>query len=130
MANYTTSNYNPRQALRVSNVVTNRVLIATNQNLVAGNVLGIVTASGKAIISLPGASDGSQVPYGVVLTPINTTSTGYNADTACEIMVAGSVDYASLLPNVGWTQDTLRLAFKPQGIHVINSALSTTQGVI
>lgn len=49
-------------------------IIGTGANLVAGAVLGQITASKKWILSTPGASDGSQVPKAVLITPAAAAS--------------------------------------------------------
>lgn len=42
--------------------------------LAAGAVLGQITASGKYILSAPGAADGSQTPVAVLIVPVDATS--------------------------------------------------------
>ena len=51
-----------------------RGTLISGQNLVAGNVLGKITTSGKYTSYLPGAADGSQVVAGVLLANTNATS--------------------------------------------------------
>lgn len=43
-------------------LVARKVTIAAGQNLVRGAVLGKVTATGKYVLSLPDATDGSETP--------------------------------------------------------------------
>jgi len=51
------------------------ITIASGAGVVAvGTVLGKVTASGKYIVSAPGASDGSQTPAALNLYPVDATS--------------------------------------------------------
>lgn len=44
------------------------ITVASGADLKIGSVLGKITASGKYVISLPGASDGSQTPAAVLVT--------------------------------------------------------------
>lgn len=66
-------------------VVTLPATLITGQNLVAGTVLGRITASGKYTGWTAGAADGSQVGAAVLCHDIDATA----ADKACEVYVAG-----------------------------------------
>lgn len=48
------------------------VIVAPGQNLVLGQVVGEVTATGQIVALQPAASDGSQIAIGINLTPIVT----------------------------------------------------------
>jgi len=52
---------------------TRKVVIASGQNIIAGTVLGKITASGKYITSLSAAADGSQTPDFVAATDVDAT---------------------------------------------------------
>lgn len=52
----------PKQLLADGDYTTRKVTILSGQNLKAGAVIGKITASGKYILSLSAASDGSQTP--------------------------------------------------------------------
>jgi hypothetical protein len=54
------------------------VTVISGQTLVAGAVLGKITASGKVTLIAPAASDGSEVAYGILLAPVDASA----ADTA------------------------------------------------
>lgn len=54
--------YNPKNILAGGTYTTRKVTILSGQNLVAGAVLGKITASSKHILSLSAAADGSQTP--------------------------------------------------------------------
>ncbi len=106
----------------VGDFKTNSYTILTNNNIPAGTPVGIVTASGKVIASKSDVSDGSQNPIGITPIAINTTSTGYNADTVADIIVeAECVDYSLLnVTGLVWTKDTLRNALATRNIHIKN----------
>lgn len=50
------------------------VVVVTGQNLVAGQVVAKITASGKWMILTPGASDGSQNAAGILYGAVNATA--------------------------------------------------------
>lgn len=50
------------------------VTVISGQNLVIGTVVGKITASGKLTILAPGAADGSQVAYGVMVAPVDASA--------------------------------------------------------
>lgn len=123
---YTSSNLTLSLPFVLGEFHTNAYTILTNNNIPAGTPVGIITASGKVIASASGASDGSQNPIGISLFPINTTSTGYNADTVQSIIVqAELIDYAQLnVTGLTWTFDTLRNALATRNI-IIKNLLSS-----
>lgn len=57
------------------------VVVAQNQTLAAGTVLGKVTASGQYVILAPAAADGSQTAAGISLNKV-TTGAGQTAEAA------------------------------------------------
>lgn len=125
-ASYTkTTVSNFRTTIRARNYTTMPVTLLTGQNLVLGDVVGIVTASGKAIKSLPGASDGSEVPVGIL--PIAADASA--ADLPVEVIASGEVDFNSLATTT-WTEANLRLALQDRGIVLYNSSEDSSEGVV
>jgi hypothetical protein len=61
------------------------VTVSSGQNLVVGSVVGIVTATGKAKLLTPAATDGSQTAVGVLAVDVDATS----ADTKGVIIARG-----------------------------------------
>ena len=59
--------------------------LITGQNLVRGQIVGRITASGKLTECDNGAVDGSDVPVGIMVHDIDATA----ADKTCQIYVAG-----------------------------------------
>jgi hypothetical protein len=125
-ASYSTTDLSLDLPFVLGKIVTNSYTILTNNNIPAGTPVGIVTASGKVIASKSDVSDGSQNPIGITMFPINTTSTGYNADTVADIIVqAELIDYARLnVTGLVWTQETLRNALATRNI-IIKNLLSS-----
>lgn len=54
---------------------TQAIEVAQSQTLLRGTVVGKITASGYLAACDHTASDGSEVPYGVMVEPVTTTST-------------------------------------------------------
>ncbi|CBA14756.1 head decoration protein [Xanthomonas albilineans] len=77
-------------------------ILASGENLQAGTVLGVITASGKYTILAPAATDGSQNAGGILLSTTNATA----ADTAVVVVErAAEVKAAALIWPAGITTD-------------------------
>lgn len=88
--------------------------VLTNQVLVKGSVMGVVTASGKLKLSASAAGDGSEVPVAILMEDLDTTG----ADKAFQLMVEGYVNETALTFGAGHTADTCRHALRAQGIYL------------
>lgn len=125
-ASYTkTAIANFRNPLALRNHTTSPLTVLAGNSLLVGDVVGVVTASGKAIKSLPGADDGSEVPVGIV--HIATDATAADVDT--EVVSSGEVDAEGLTANT-WDALKLRLALQDKGIILYNSNEDTSEGVV
>jgi len=92
-------------------VMTSGAVIGTAADLTRGAVLGRVTASGKYILSLAAANDGSQIPAAILLTDAAAAS----ADAEGLILLSGEVDAARLSFGTGHTAATVEAAFRAAG---------------
>jgi hypothetical protein len=96
-------------------VTWNGILI-TGQNLKRGAVVGKITASAKLTLSLSASSDGSQVPYGVMLDDYDATA----ADAAnVGVIVKGEVNENALILGTGHTLATIREGLRDQGLYLV-----------
>ena len=88
--------------------------LITGQNLTMGAVLGRIAASGKLNLSDEGVSDGSEVPFAILLEDCDATS----ADKGCPILLAGVVNEGAL--NFGGTNDAdaVRDVLRSGGIYL------------
>ncbi|GAB5451829.1 MAG: hypothetical protein Hals2KO_21570 [Halioglobus sp.] len=99
LANSTTEAYSPDSFVQGGELVTDHETISTGQTIAKYSPLGRVTASGEVIESLPGASDGSQVPIGIAVHDIDTT-----AGAADHPVYKGGVFNADLVAwDASWT---------------------------
>lgn len=73
-------------------VVTGAVTVLDGEVLVRGSVVGLVTASGKAVLLDKDATDGSQNPYGVVLTAASPSG----ADGTTSVALSGEFTSSEL----------------------------------
>ena len=91
--------------------------IAGGQVLAMGSVLGAVTATGKLILSLAAAVDGSQVPIAILVEDLDTTQNG-NADVNHSVYVEGKFNETALVYGTGHTANTCRLPLRNVGIYL------------
>ena len=99
------------------NTVTDGGVLSSGENLVAGDLLGKVTATGKLLLSLSAASDGSEVPYCVLGSDVDATS----ADTACPIILGGEINSDSVTFGTGHTAASTKDALRGLGIFLKTS---------
>jgi hypothetical protein len=79
----------PRQLVRITvqgNQVANQVGATTPTTLLSGSCLGIITATGKAVLVNSAATDGSQVLAGILRDPVETAA----GDVAAVMYLTGS----------------------------------------
>lgn len=81
-------------------------VIKAGQNLAVGSVLGLATSggdAGKLKLVTAAAVDGSQNPWGILTEPVDTSSTGTNADTGFSVAVSGTFNINALIVGAGIT---------------------------
>lgn len=112
MATY--PSFNPT-ALRAGDfpMISRPVTILTGQNLKRGAVLGVVTASGKYVLSASAASDGSQAPIAVLAADVDTTTVA--GDQVAPAYFTGEFADLMMTFGTGHTQATVDLAFATRG---------------
>ncbi|MBU1080914.1 MAG: head decoration protein [Spirochaetes bacterium] len=96
-------------------VITDSVTILTGQGILTrGTVLGKITASGKYIKSLSGASDGSQTPACILAETVDATS----ADAPAVVYLSGEFSGAALILGTAHTIATVKAAFRALSIFI------------
>ncbi len=98
-------------------LVTDTGICSTGQVLARGALVGIVTASGEYILSLPGATDGSQNPCGVVAKAVDATA----AATNTVIYQTGEFDDSVVIFGAGHTAASTKVALAAKGIFLKTS---------
>lgn len=100
---------------------TRGVTIASGEGaLTRGTLLGIVTASGKAVLSLAAASDGSEVPTCILGEDVDATS----ADVDSFAYVAGDFNEGEMTFGTGHTADSVRDGLRERSIYLNNPIVS------
>jgi hypothetical protein len=88
------------------------VVIASGQNLTRGAALGEITASGKFILSLSAAADGSQVIRAILLDDCNASA----ADQRALVAFTGEFNPAKVVFGTGHTSASTDQACRDRGI--------------
>lgn len=115
MADMTTTPHQPRQLLagdfprRFATVT-----ILEGQSLDAGAVLGEITASGKFILSLSAAEDGSEDPSVVLWEDVDAS----DGDVEAEVLLCGDVLASALTVGTGHTVASVRKALRPLSLFI------------
>ena len=94
-------------------VTAKRTVVSGAGALVAGSVLGKVTADGKLRLSLAAATDGSEDVYAVLAEDIDATS----ADKDATVYLSGEFRAAGLTLGTGHTAASTRDAARALGIY-------------
>ncbi len=89
------------------NVLTNKGTLITGQNLTAGTVLGRITASGKLTKADQDATNGSELPVGILVHDVDASS----ADKDCIYYYSGEFNGALLTWDAGFTTALQKSAF-------------------
>lgn len=93
--------------------------------LMAGSVLGAVTATGKLVLSTAAAGDGSQVPVGILAEDVNAYDfAGSALDVGAPVYVQGMFNETALVFGTGQTITLLRAALKSLGLFTMAPGFS------
>lgn len=96
-------------------LVTEGGTIASGQTLTRGAVLGKITASGKLVLSLSAAEDGSQTPYAILADDeVNASA----ADAGATWYLTGQFNAANLTIGTGHTAASIRAGLRSLGIFI------------
>lgn len=92
--------------------------IKGGQTLVAGSVLGAITAAGpdfgKLVLSTAAAVNGSQIPFAILAEDLDTTS----GDKEYSVYVEGMFNEAALVFGAGHDANTVRVPLRNAGIYL------------
>ena len=105
--------YTPdRLVAGLTQLVSESAILAAGQVLPRGALMGRITASGKLTLSTAAATDGSQVPYGILLDAFDATA----GDVTCGVYIRGEFDPDSITFGAGQTRAGLHDALRAMGI--------------
>lgn len=98
-------------------LVTDNVTVLAGQVFPRGAVLGRITASGKYVVALAAAADGSQNPAVVAVDNVDATA----GDVTTGVYLAGGFNGAALTLGTGITLAAATAALRPLSIYVKGS---------
>jgi hypothetical protein len=90
------------------------VTIAAGQNLIRGALLGKITASGKYVLSVAAAGDGSQTPVAILAEDVDATA----GDKAGIAYISGDFNANELSYGAGHTQESVRPGLRDLNIYL------------
>lgn len=93
------------------------VTLLAGQNLLRGALLGKITATGKYVLSLSAAVDGSQTPAAVLVDDTNATA----ADVATPAYFRGDFQAQAVILGASHTIASVREALRAKSILLINT---------
>ena len=93
-------------------ISTEGVTVLTGQTLTRGAVIGIIAASGKAVLSLAASGDGSEVPYAIIAEDVDASA----ADVEAVAYLAGEFNQAAIDLGTGHTVASIKEGLREKGI--------------
>ena len=98
-------------------LVARKVTVLAGQVLPRGAVLGTITASGKTILSLAAAADGSQTPDLILAEAVDATG----ADATAIAYARGDFNAGALTLGTGHTVASIREGLRAKGITLLTA---------
>ena len=98
-------------------LVARKVTVLSGQVLQRGAVLGTITASGKAILSLAAAADGSQTPDLILAEAVDATG----ADATALAYERGDFNAGAITLGTGHTVASIREGLRAKGITLLTA---------
>lgn len=97
-------------------VIAEQETLLAGQNLAAGAVVGIITASGKVTLSDPdmASPDGSENPVGILAADVDATT----ADAPCVVLKSGLFATDKLVRHVNMTDAKLKAAWEGKPLFI------------
>ncbi|SRR5579884_278773 len=117
MAGFSSATFTPDRLIAgEDDILSRKVTIASGQNLVRGALLGKITSGGKYILSLSGASDGSEVPDAILA--MDTDASG--GDKEAMAYFTGRFNESALTLGASHTAASIREGLRVKGIHLVS----------
>lgn len=102
------------------NIIARKYTLSTGENVVRGEVLGLITATGKVAASLSAANDGSETPFGIAATDANSSDGDDSPPAEAEVLVytRGSFNEHALTIGTAHTVASIREGLRDKGIYL------------
>jgi len=111
---FSSTSYSPDQLIAGGFPLITEMAVLDTGVVVRGHVLGKVTATGKLIISLAAAGDGSQTPYAIALEGADATG----GDKNIVVALSGEFNEDKLTLGAGHTLASIRDGLRDKGIYL------------
>jgi len=108
-------NYTPDNLVIGDDIITDSVTISIGQTITRGAVLGKVTATGEYVLSLSGATDGSQVASAIAVEDVNATVA---AVTNVAVYIRGEFNENALTFGTGHSAATTKDDLRQVGVYI------------
>lgn len=117
-ASFTSGTYTPDKLIAGNSSLLHAipVTVLAGQTLLRGALLGKITASGKYVLSLTAAVDGSQAPAAILVDDCTAV-----ADKAAMAYIRGDFADAGVTFGAAHTVDTTRDALRDLGIFIVKA---------
>lgn len=114
-ASYTQgSTFAIKQLLHGDDYTTRKITVLSGQNLIAGTVIGKITATGKYKLSLSASADGSEVPDQVLATDCDASA----GDKEALVFETADLNANALTIGTAHTLATIREGLRVKGITI------------
>lgn len=100
------------------NILARKYNILASYGVVRGEVLGVVTATGKVRPSLSASADGSQTPFGIAAEDIAADADSPQTDKQVNVYVRGSFNENALTIGTAHTIASIREGLRDKGIYL------------
>lgn len=110
----TEGTYTPDNLIVSGPLVTDSVVIASGQNLRRGALLGKVTATGKYVLSVADADDGSEAPTAILAQDVDASA----GDKTATVYLAGQFNVRAITFGDGHTAASVKDALRDLNIHL------------
>jgi|APAra7269096819_1048525.scaffolds.fasta_scaffold32885_2 hypothetical protein len=97
-------------------LISEPIVLLAGQNLTRGALLGKITATGKYVLSLDAATDGSEVPAAILVEDTDAT----DADAPTVAYIRGDFLTGGVTFGTGHTAASVKDALRDQGIFLID----------
>jgi len=95
-------------------MVSKKLTLASGQSVVRGEVLGVITASGKLAASLSASSDGSETPHNIAAETVDASA----ADKEILVYLSGEFRESALTIGTGHTAASIREGLREKSIFI------------
>lgn len=101
-----------------ANILARKYTLLAQYSVVRGEVVGVITATGKVRPSLSASSDGSQTPFGIAAEDITADDESPQADKQVNVYVRGSFNENALTLGASHTVASIREGLRDKGIYL------------